>query len=221
MLLIMFFILVLNAVAIALTYYCLSNLDKKEKLIFIAVGIAVSYMLTSIVYWISTRGVAIKAVSDLGKNIITFLFVPINSIIILPMLAKSYNKYTMGHLKFEHLRNRGIVLAIILFVILIIERSYFNEIQNGVIATIEKNKVTNSIETQSAENVTADIAIDNSINNETSSNITSNTQSNSDTNNVLENTQVQSSNIIAQNVQTNEVLNNGIETVTNTTNAVN
>lgn len=140
MLLILFFTIVLNAVAIALTYHCLSNADKKEKLIFIAIGIAIIYVLTSFAYWISTKDVAIKEVSETGKDLITFLFVPINGIIILPIFAKSYEKYKIGSLGFDKLKNRGIVLAVLLIILLIVESVYFKDIQNSVIAVIEQNQ---------------------------------------------------------------------------------
>ena len=39
------------------------------------------------------------------KNLITFLFVPINGIVVLPILAKSYAKYKIGNLKIDKLRN--------------------------------------------------------------------------------------------------------------------
>ena len=139
MLLILFFILVLNVVSIALTYFCLSSLEKKERIIFIVIGIAVNYILTSFVYWLSTKNISIKEVSETGKNVITFLFVPINSIIILPILAKSYDKYKNGKLSINNFKNRGIILAIILAIALIVEYSYFKDIQNGVIKLIEQN----------------------------------------------------------------------------------
>lgn len=140
MLLILVFILVLNIVAIALTYYCLSDTEKKEKLIFIAIGIAIIYVLTSFAYWISTKDIAIKEVSEMGKNLITFLFVPINGIIILPILAKSYTKYKMGKLRIDKLKNRGIILAIVLVILLILECAYFKDIQNKVVTMIEENQ---------------------------------------------------------------------------------
>ena len=140
MLLILFFILILNIVSIALTYYCLSNMEKREKFLFIAIGVAIIYILTSWVYWISTKDIAIKEVSEMGKKIITLLFVPINGIIILPILAKSYAKYKMGSLGTDKLKNRGIVIAVILVILLIIECAYFKDIQNKVITIIEKNQ---------------------------------------------------------------------------------
>ena len=121
MTLILFFTLLLNLIAIVLTYNCLSKIDKKERIIVIAVGIAVIYALTSFVYWISTKEIEIKEVSELGGKIITFLFVPINSIIVLPLIAKSYNKYKIGRLALNKMRNRIIVLGVILLIILMIE----------------------------------------------------------------------------------------------------
>lgn len=159
MTLILVFIIVLNIIAIALTYYCLSDLEKRDKVIFIAVCVAIIYMLTSFIYWISTKSIAVKEVSDLGKNLITFLFVPINTLIAVPLLAKSYNKYKTGFLAFDKLRNRGIVLGVILIIILAIECVYFKNVQNTVITLIEKNQQTRqnvngeSIETNIIENI--------------------------------------------------------------------
>ena len=159
MTLILVFIIVLNIIAIALTYYCLSDLEKKDKVIFIAVCVAIIYMLTTFVYWISTKSVAVKEVSDLGKNLITFLFVPINTLVVVPLFAKSYNKYKTGFLAFDKLRNRGILLGAILFIILIIECVYFKNVQNTVITLIEKNQQTRQnanderIETNTLENI--------------------------------------------------------------------
>ena len=140
MLVIILFILLLNIVSIVLMYYCLGDLSKKEKLIYIAAGVAVMYGLTSFVYWISTKGIEMTQVSETGKDLITFLFVPINGIIILPLLAKSYYKYKMGSLQGNILRNRGIVLGVILVILLIVECSYFKTIQEQVVSLVEKNR---------------------------------------------------------------------------------
>ena len=146
MLIILLFVLILNIVAIALTYHSFSNLDKKERVICVAVGIAIIYMITSIIYWISTKNVASKNVAETAKNVITFLFVPINAILTLPIIAKSYCKYKMGKLAGDKLRNRIIVLAIPFIIVLIIECSYFADIQNGILEFVKDNtKNTNSI----------------------------------------------------------------------------
>ena len=57
MLVIVLFILILNVVSILLMYKCLGIESKKEKLIFVVMGTALMYILTSIIYWISTKDI--------------------------------------------------------------------------------------------------------------------------------------------------------------------
>lgn len=172
------FILILNIVSITLMYYCLGDLTKKEKFIFIAVGIGIMYILTSIAYWLSTFKIEITEVSETGKNLITFLFVPVNSVIVLPILAKSYAKTKFGNLNTDVFLKRGIVLGIILFIILIIECNYFKNIQAQVVDLIKQNaqeeqdnKLLNNTENQLSNNL-------NSLENEINKNILNNTSSN-------------------------------------------
>lgn len=194
---ILFFTLLLNIVAIVLTYNSLSKIDKKERIIVVAVGIAVVYVLTSFVYWLSTKDIAIKEVSELGKNIITFLFVPINSIIVLPLMAKSYNKYKIGRLASDKLRNRGIVLGIILLIVLIIECSYFKDIQNGVIRLIEENKTKVEQQKNETSNIQQDLEMSNEIANVEANQVINevivNTEANQVINEVIVNTEANQS----------------------------
>lgn len=133
------FILIFNIVSIVLMYYCLGDIEKKEKIIFIAVGTGIMYILTSIVYWISTMGIEITEVSETGKNLITFLFVPVNGLIILPILAKSYVKLKYGNISNKIFANRILVLAVLLIIIFIIECNYFRQIQEQVVNLIKNN----------------------------------------------------------------------------------
>ena len=140
MAIIILFIVILNIVSIVLMYYSLKDIEKKEKLIFIVIGTAIMYALTSLIYWLSTKNIEITDVSDLGKDLITFAFVPINAIVVLPLFAKSYYSYKMGNISGGILRNRGIVLGIILLIILIIECSYFENIQKQVVEYIKQSQ---------------------------------------------------------------------------------
>lgn len=134
-------ILALNLVAIFLTYHFLGKeIDKKTKGIFIIVGIAVIYMLVSFVYWISTKDIELGINDSFGKNLITFTFVPVDAIFILPYLASSYKNLQAGRLKAEPFRNRCILLAIILIVLLIIEFFYFKDIQTGIYTMLQNAK---------------------------------------------------------------------------------
>lgn len=131
-------ILILNLVAIFLTNRFLGKaMPKKERWIFIIVGIAIMYILVSGVFWLSTKDIEISSNSSLGSNFITFTFVPVNSILILPFLARSYQYWKEGRLKTEVFRNRGILLAVLLVIILIIEFFYFKDILNGILSLVQ------------------------------------------------------------------------------------
>ena len=120
--------------------------------------------------------------SEVGQNIITFIFVPVNAILTLPIIAKSYNKYKIGTLAGDKLRNRIIAIAIPFIIILIIECHYFKNVQNEVATLVENNQNTNS---QVEQNVIEDMNnqeeqnIIENINNQIEQNIVE------DTNNVL------------------------------------
>ena len=130
-------ILLLNIVAIFMTYKFLGeDFEKKEKSIFLVVGIAIMYMLVSGVYWLSTDKIEMQELSEAIQNFITFTFVPLNAIVILPFAASSFRHYQNGKLRGDKLRNRYILLAIVLIIILIIEFFYFKDIQLGIVNMI-------------------------------------------------------------------------------------
>ena len=134
-------ILALNIVAVLLTYKFLGkDIEKKEKGIFIIIGIAIMYVIVNLAYWIGTHDIAINVSDDIGKNLMVFTFVPVNSIIVLPFLASSYKYYKEGRLKPEVFRNRVILLAVILIVVFIFEIFYFKDIQLGILNMLSARK---------------------------------------------------------------------------------
>ncbi len=166
MLVIILFILILNIVSILLMYRCLTGFEKKERLIFVAAGTAIMYILTSIVYWISTRNIEITEVSQTGKDLIIFAFVPVNGILILPLFAKSFSKLKNGSIDGVVFRNRGIILGVILIVLLVLECIYFKNIQEQVVNLLknQENEQTEQQENASHGNVLEDLYNLNSIN---------------------------------------------------------
>lgn len=133
-------ILILNIVAVLLTYHFLgTQLGKKEKWIFIAIGIAVMYLLVTSIYWLSTKQVNLGEAANPAQNLITFTFVPVNSILILPFLANSYQLIKRGKLDITNFKKRAILLAIILFIVLLFEFFYFKDIQIGILSIIQNS----------------------------------------------------------------------------------
>lgn len=75
-----------------------------------------------------------------GKDLIIFLFVPINAILTLPLFAKSFSKFRDGRIDGKILRNRGVLLIILLAIILIFECIYFKNIQQQVVNMITEEE---------------------------------------------------------------------------------
>lgn len=147
---IVLFILLINIVNIFAMYKLLGNdIGKKEKVIFIAVGVAVMYMIVSVVYWLSSIGMNEKA-ADAGRDFITFTFVPFNGLCVLTFLSSSYKKYKAGRLKANILRNRCVALIAVLIILLIVEFFYFKSIQNNALEMLNNN-LNNEINTTQTE----------------------------------------------------------------------
>lgn len=131
-------ILILNVVAVFMTYKFLGEgFEQKQKLTFIVVGIAIMYMLVSLIYWLSTKNIDLGTTNEMGKNFIVFTFVPINSMIVLPFLASSYKYFKQGRLKTQNFKNRIILIAVILIIVLVLEFFYFKDIQNSILSMIQ------------------------------------------------------------------------------------
>ena len=152
-------ILIANIIAIWAVYHFIKKLPKKEVLIFIAMSVALMYILISIVYWLS--GFKVDAtVHETAKNFITFLFVPINVIIFMPYIASKYYKVRQNKMKMEELIRKVSKMVILLIIVLVIEYFYFGNIQNNI-AKINKD-IEENLQIQ-AENIIKNETVNNEI----------------------------------------------------------
>lgn len=134
-------ILALNLAVIFMTYKFLGqDMEKKEKVIFIAIGIAIIYVIVSGVYWLSTKSANLGELAEAGKDFIIFTFVPVNAIIALPFFASSYKNMKNGRLKTEKFKNRCILIGTMLVIVLIFEFFYFKDIQAGILSIVQAKK---------------------------------------------------------------------------------
>lgn len=128
---IMLAIILANIIAISIVYQFIKRLDKKEKIVFIAISVAIVYILISITYWISGFGIDEKIHSQC-KEFVTYMFVPVNVILFIPFIAFNYIKFKDKKIKQEDLLKKVFIIAIIAVIVLIGEYFYFKNIQNNV-----------------------------------------------------------------------------------------
>lgn len=152
-------ILFANVVAIALVYQFIKGLPKMEKIIFIGVSFAIMYVTVGVSYWISGFGIE-KNINEGLKSFITYIFVPVNVIILIPFVARKYYKWKQNEIDKSDLIKRIIIVSIVGILILAVETVYFRKIKEDIgnipkITLEENNSLENKETTKPMENATA------------------------------------------------------------------
>ena len=143
-------ILITNLIALLIVYQILKKIPKKEILIFMAASVTTVYILVSIVYALSGIGVE-EAVHENAKNMIIYLFVPVNVIAFVPFIAIQYRKLKEKNPDYKKIANR-IAIAISIFIVaLIAEFFYFKNIQNNI-KTISNQTTQNTTQNNTKNN---------------------------------------------------------------------
>jgi hypothetical protein len=147
---ILLFILVANIVSILLIYHSLDkNIEKTKRLLYTMIAMGVVYIIVLIVYFFSSIGID-KRIATQAKQTIVFTFVPVNSIIVIPFMLRSFNKRKDREITGEQLNKRAVVMFIIAVVIVVSEFFYFRNIEKGIGRIIEQQEAANEASTNSA-----------------------------------------------------------------------
>ena len=162
-------IFITNIIAISMVYNFVKRLSKREVLVFIAISVALMYILVSMVYWISGFGID-DSIHQSAKNFVIYLFVPVNVIIIIPYFASKYMKLREKKIGKEELVKKLRILVLILVLVLVAEYFYFCNIQKNIKSI--SNESSNKNNTQISNDVSNEISneINNKIGNEIQSN---------------------------------------------------
>lgn len=126
---------IIYLIYIAWTWKSLGDLEKSKKVAFIAIGLIITYIITTIVFSISQNGIQYENEESIKtvKNVLVEVFAGINGLVILPQLAKTLDKAKEGEIEKNQIINRIILLAIILLICLIFECGYMKDTQVGII----------------------------------------------------------------------------------------
>ena len=139
-------IIIINAIAIGIEYQLIKKLEKKQKLIIIAISVALMYMLVSLIYWISGFGIN-KEIHEQTKSFIIYLFVPVNMLIFVPYLTIQYKKVRAKEISTEKFSKKIVWVVIVLIIVVVVEYFYFRNVQNNI-QTIGNNVENNTIQNQ-------------------------------------------------------------------------
>lgn len=130
---ILLFILVANIVSVLLVYHSFGkNIEKTKQLLYTIITMGIMYIVVLIIFFFSSIGISKEAVEG-SRNMITFTFVPVNAIILVPFLIKSFNQRKNNEITMEQLNRRTIIVVIIALALIIGEFFYFRNIEKGIV----------------------------------------------------------------------------------------
>lgn len=136
---IMIFIAIANIIAILLVYFSFGKKMEKQKRLFntmIVVGLM--YILVSFAYFMSSIGIKDYTGADTAKSMMTMAFVPVNTIIFMPFLIRSYINLKEDKIKANKFKTRAIVAVTIMVIAVVGEFFYFRHFQNNLVKLEEQ-----------------------------------------------------------------------------------
>ena len=122
------------------TWHYLGNIDKTKKIVFIILGIFISYLITMLLFSISKSGITYPSdeIEQMVQNMIVIVFTGLNGILMLPYLGRLWDKMSEEEITKQQFQKRVCILLIIAIIVFILESNYLNGVQNGILEIYQK-----------------------------------------------------------------------------------
>ena len=127
--------LVMFLVLVGWMWTSLGSIEKKTKIICIIVGLAITYVITFIIYNISKIGIEYesKEVMRQIRNIFVLLFTIVNGYVLLPYVFRKLEQINNDNLPKEKLQKSIVILLIMIVVLFIFESIYLENRQEAIL----------------------------------------------------------------------------------------
>ena len=144
---IIFITIAVYALLIAWTWHNLGGIEKSKKVMIIAIGVLVIYLLTLFIFNISKQEIQYdnEELSTGIKNMLVSVFTGVNGIIILPLLARLIDKINEDNIEKQSFLIRIFGIIVVFIICLVIECGYMKSTQQGILKIRE---MTNQGEVQ-------------------------------------------------------------------------
>lgn len=133
-------VIALFIVLIGFTWYRLEAYEGLEKTIYCVAGILISWLITSILFSISSKGmnyINLEVKNEISK-ILVLVFTPINGIIYMPYIAKIISKLKFDEIDSKEATKKIAILLVVFVVISFVEVAYLKNIQLGILEVATK-----------------------------------------------------------------------------------
>lgn len=133
--------IIVYAVLFAWTWKNLGEIQKNKKLAVIIIGMLVLYLITLLIFNIAKKGIEYQeiAIEKSIRNILVMIFTGINSLIVLPFMAKQFNKIHEGEIETKEFSKKIMILLIVFIICMCFESSYMKSTQQGILKVYEAN----------------------------------------------------------------------------------
>ena len=120
---------------IAWTWNNLGRIEKTKKILLIIIGTLITYIITLFLFYLSKKGIEYKEIiiEEKIRNILVAIFTGVNSIIILPYIAKLLDKVQEGEIEKEIFLRKVFIIIVIFLIFMFFECGYMHDAQQGIL----------------------------------------------------------------------------------------
>ena len=131
---ILIILIILLIVLISWIWNTLGTIEKTTKIKCIISGLTIIYIITFILYTISSIGINHKEISNVKilKNIYVILFTIVNGYFLLPLIFKRLKQIKNEEIEKDKLKKYILIIIITITIIAIIEINYLRNMQHRI-----------------------------------------------------------------------------------------
>lgn len=144
MTLIICIIIAIYILLIAWTWNNLDEIEKTKKILVIVIGTLITYIITLLLFYLSKNGIEYKeiVIEEKIRNVLVVIFTGVNSIIVLPYVAKLIGQIHEGEIEQKRFLKRLFIIMVIFLICMFWECGYMHDIQQGIVR-MSQGKVLN------------------------------------------------------------------------------
>ena len=122
-------------ISIIWIWHNLGNIEKPRKIAFILIGLCITYLITIVLYNISSTDMTYPSeeIKKTVSNTLILIFTGLNALIFLPFIANLFDNILEEEIEKNQAQKRMIVIFIIFIVCVFIENGYLKDTQEGII----------------------------------------------------------------------------------------
>ena len=122
-------------VSIVWTWHNLGNIEKPKKVVFIIIGLLITYLLTMVLYNLSNPDITYPSeeIQKTVSNTLTWVFTGLNALIFLPLIANVLDKILEEEIEKTQAKRRIVIILVIFVVCIFVEKGYIESTQEGII----------------------------------------------------------------------------------------